>query len=55
MKATEYNRKNFTKSNTSVSTKTRTKDEKRHAFTLCIYTLTTVKTVKLSVQKSTLY
>lgn len=30
-------------------------DENKHAVTLSIYTETTVKTVKLSVQKSTRY
>lgn len=30
-------------------------DENKHAVTLSIYTETTVKTVKLSVQKSTCY
>lgn len=56
MKEAEQNNINELKSICSYKrTRMRTKGENKHAVTLSIYTQTTVKTVKLSVQKSTCY
>lgn len=56
MKEAEQNNINELKSICSYRrTRMRTKGENKHAVTLSIYTQTTVKTVKLSVQKSTCY